>query len=85
MPDEYPARLRCVHCAEVIGVYEPMWIQTSDGTLRETSMLNLAAETPAGRALRGVWHLGCLAAETITHGAGHPGAEDSVPPDEPQR
>ena len=55
----------CTHCAGIIGVYEPVWIQLTDGSLRESSLLNLAKDAPLGQSITRIWHAGCLAADTI--------------------
>jgi hypothetical protein len=37
-------RLRCVHCGEVVGVYEPARVLLSDGTEQHGSRLTLRAQ-----------------------------------------
>jgi hypothetical protein len=39
--------LRCVHCRDVIGVYEPIRVLLTDGTLREGSRLTLGEDLGA--------------------------------------
>ena len=53
--------LHCTHCGDRIGVYEPAWLELSDGTLRPSSILNLGQDIPPGEAYSRLWHLGCLA------------------------
>ena len=48
----------CVACGDVVGVYEPCWIERSDGTLHPSSLLNL--DTTARDAAIRVWHTGCV-------------------------
>lgn len=49
----------CPHCAEVIGVYEPMVIVDSTGAVRETSR---AAEPALGAQAVERYHLACYRA-----------------------
>lgn len=54
------AFLRCSHCGDRIGVYERIWVRHRDGTLEESSFLNIR-----DRALPiQLFHLGCLAPDT---------------------
>ncbi len=36
--------LRCTHCGDVIGVYEPAWVILEDGTELRGSRLTLSLE-----------------------------------------
>jgi hypothetical protein len=49
--------LRCAHCRDVIGVYEPAWVILDDGRELRGSWLTLGAEleTPGSTAV----HEGC--------------------------
>lgn len=58
---ESAAFLTCAHCGDRIGVYEHAWLEQADGILRASSFLNLGREGAGGR----LFHLGCLAPETI--------------------
>ena len=53
-----PGMLRCTHCGDVIGVYEPL-ILTGDGEIRETS---LAAEGDVLLERGAHYHRGCYTA-----------------------
>jgi hypothetical protein len=60
-PPVTPANaLRCAHCGDVIGVYEPL-ILAGDGEVRETSV---AAERDVGLARSARYHRACYAART---------------------
>ncbi len=54
-----PARLTCVRCRDVIGVYEPLIVWAS-GAIRETSR---AAEPELGGPGAEYYHLDCHAAQ----------------------
>ena len=47
----------CAACGDVIGVYEPAWIERPDGTLHRASMLSLddRIRLTSPRA----WHASC--------------------------
>jgi hypothetical protein len=62
---EIPPFLRCSHCGDRIGVYEPAWLELADGTLRSSSFLNLPHDLPAGERAARLWHLGCLAPDAF--------------------
>jgi hypothetical protein len=68
MPEEGRAveSLRCAHCRDVIGVYEPITVVLPDGTARSSSRLLLDDEPATGR----VFHERC-------HRAAEPPASDS--------
>ena len=63
--DEPPSRPVCAHCADIIGVYERVWVKLTDGSLRESSLLNLAKDTPPGQSITGIWHADCIAADAV--------------------
>ena len=44
-------QVRCVHCGEVVGVYEPARLLLSDGTERPGSLLGLGELLQAPRAV----------------------------------
>jgi hypothetical protein len=48
--------VRCDHCGDVIGVYEPL-VTVRDGRRLETSLLNSPELGPAGGAC---WHRECF-------------------------
>lgn len=50
---------RCARCGDRIGVYEPVWLERSDGTRVRSGRLTLG-DVPAGGRL---FHLGCLAGD----------------------
>ena len=52
---EYPARMRCHHCGDVIGIYEPL-VLLSESDRRETS---LAAEPDLAVGVSPVFHRAC--------------------------
>lgn len=52
----------CAACGDRIGVYEPIWIRGTDGSLVTTSLLNLADDTEHPPLL---WHAGCLTATSF--------------------
>jgi hypothetical protein len=58
--------LRCTHCSDVIGVYEPL-IELADGRVRESS---LASEAPSAGRESGFYHRACY---KRGHSAGPPG------------
>lgn len=51
----HPSPVRCHHCGDVIGVYEPLVVMTETGT-RETS---LAAEPDLTGVPSPVYHCAC--------------------------
>lgn len=55
----------CSHCADIIGVYEPVGIKLTDGSPRESSLLNLVKDTPLGATIIRIWHRACLATEAV--------------------
>ncbi len=44
-------------------------MELTDGTLRATSLLNLRHDVPAGKRYSRLWHLGCLAPDTLPAGS----------------
>ena len=65
-PVSTPNALTCVHCGDVIGVYEPL-ILAGDGEIRETS---LAAERDVVLARSAHYHRACYAAREQDASAG---------------
>lgn len=59
------SRSLCAFCGIVVGVFEPMWMELTDGTLRDSSLLNLAGDIPSGASCTRMWHFGCLAPAEI--------------------
>jgi hypothetical protein len=55
----------CACCGIIVGVFEPMWMELTDGTLRPSSLLNVAGDTPMGETCTRMWHFGCLAPDEI--------------------
>lgn len=55
----------CISCGERIGVYEPIWLQHADGTVANTSLLNLDDEHVRGEHSPRLFHLGCLVPNEI--------------------
>jgi hypothetical protein len=55
-PDPVLARLRCRHCGDVIGAYEPTMVQAPEGA-RHTS---LAAEPELYGTAEACFHHGCF-------------------------
>jgi len=51
--DPFP---RCAECGDVVGVYEPMWLELDDGSVCRSSLLALGESGVADR----VWHAECL-------------------------
>ena len=51
-------RLRCAHCGDIIGVYEPMRLLAPDGTDRRGSRLTLGdqLDVPGSTALHEYCH-----------------------------
>jgi hypothetical protein len=39
MVDQVSEFLRCAMCGDRIGVYEPLWLELTDGSLRRSSFL----------------------------------------------
>lgn len=66
--DDHQTHPVCAPCANVIGVYEPIWMKLTDISLRQSSLLNLAKGTPPGQSITGIWHAGCLATSHISLG-----------------
>ena len=60
------AHPRCAHCGDRIGIYEPMWMQQADGTLANTTVLNLEDGLWQEQSAR-FFHVGCLAPDEIPH------------------
>ena len=60
------AHPRCAHCGDRIGIYELMWMQQADGTLANTTVLNLDDEQRLDDSSR-FFHVGCLAPDEIPH------------------
>jgi hypothetical protein len=65
-PVSTPNALTCVHCGDVIGVYEPLLL-IGDGEIRETS---LAAERDVLLARAAHYHRACYAAREQDASAG---------------
>jgi len=57
--EERPQRPRCRHCHLPIGVYERLWVRRADGSLDQSSLLNLRPERDEHHLP--MWHFGCLA------------------------
>ena len=57
----------CATCGDRIGVYEPMWLELSDGSIHSTSLLVLRRDggEPGGATY---YHHGCLAPDRIPAG-----------------
>jgi hypothetical protein len=51
-------RLSCSGCGDVIGVYEPAWVEAADGSLHPSSLLNL--DETLRRTSRRIWHGACV-------------------------
>jgi hypothetical protein len=56
----------CAGCKDRIGVYEPIWLQHTDGTLATTSLLNLDPRLRMDEDPPRLFHLGCLAPDAIS-------------------
>lgn len=56
---------RCAGCGDRIGVYEPIWLQHVDGSLANTSLLNLGDQVLTGAEAPRMFHLGCLAPDEL--------------------
>jgi hypothetical protein len=56
----------CGNCGERIGVYEPLWLQFSDGTVASTSLLKLDGE-PRSNSDHVLLHVGCFIPGEIQH------------------
>jgi len=52
----------CSGCGDVVGLYEPAWIEFEDGTLHPSSLLNL--DRDARTRARRIWHAGCVIDES---------------------
>jgi hypothetical protein len=63
--DEKQTRSVCANCRDILGVYEPIWIELTDGTLRSSSLLNISSDTPSGESCTRMWHLDCLDHDAI--------------------
>jgi hypothetical protein len=61
MPEHDHMTLRCSHCGDRLGVYEPFLVQEEDGELRSSSYLNLSAGERA--APPPLWHPHCFGAD----------------------
>lgn len=57
MRDDKRDRPLCAGCGDVIGEYEPAWVENQDGTWHPSSLLNLGDDARKS-ALR-LWHAGC--------------------------
>jgi hypothetical protein len=53
----------CAYCGEVIGVYEPAFLRTPDGSEREGSRLTFGVELPLADSL--VLHHDCRSADEL--------------------
>jgi hypothetical protein len=49
---------RCPICGDVIGVYEPVFVEHADGTTTRSSLLNLDPQERAGAAA--LYHAACV-------------------------
>jgi len=50
--------LVCDGCGDLIGVYEPAWVEHADGTLTASSRLNL--DHFDRQTAKRLWHAGCI-------------------------
>lgn len=50
--------ITCAHCGDCIGVYEPLRVEQSDGTVGLSSYLNLIV--PQDHERPRLWHLWCF-------------------------
>jgi hypothetical protein len=50
-----------------LGVYEPLWLELPDGTLRSTSYLNLDPHELCEET--SIWHHGCLVPDGLAGAA----------------
>ena len=58
--------LVCTRCGDRIGVFEPLWVELSDGTIHSSSFLNLGQHLGNEECRRArFWHAGCLAPDAI--------------------
>ncbi len=57
MPNDERDRLLCAGCGDVIGEYEPVWIEDEDGAWHPSSLLKL--DGAARVSTRGAWHASC--------------------------
>jgi hypothetical protein len=53
---EYERRYRCSECDDRVGIYEPLAVEYDDGTVEQTSWLNV----PTSRRTTRVWHAMCF-------------------------
>lgn len=58
--------LHCTHCGKRIGVYEPAWLESRDGSIRASSLLNMDPDTRHAENRSRLWHLGCLTPDAIS-------------------
>jgi hypothetical protein len=61
-----PGFLLCTHCGDRIGVYEPAWLEHTDGSIRASSLLNMDPDARHAENRSRLWHLGCLAPDEIS-------------------
>jgi hypothetical protein len=55
----------CARCGQVIGDYEPAWVEDpNDGTLRRSSLQDLDERMRA--AAPQVWHAHCVVGDALT-------------------
>ena len=59
--------IKCDHCGERIGVYEPMRVEQPDGTVGSSSYLNMTGAELRVRPR--LWHLCCFAEAHAEMGA----------------
>lgn len=55
----------CATCGDRIGVYEPIWIEQTDGTLTTTGLLEMSQHSDGEPHAVRLYHFGCLAPNRI--------------------
>jgi len=53
----------CDRCGDVIGVYEPVWIEHDDGRITEGSLLGL--DSDSRRKVRRTFHRDCVVPDQL--------------------
>jgi hypothetical protein len=66
-----PGFLLCTNCGDRIGVYEPVWMELTDGSIRASSLLNIDPDARHAENRSRLWHLGCLTPDAL------PGTSDT--------
>ena len=61
--------LVCDRCGDPIGVYEPMWLQHPDGSLTDSSFLEIRDRLGDPHLATRFFHQGCLATDASTEEA----------------